>query len=162
MFNLDNVVYPGSLLKKVVSFDPTAWGKITAHADRLFAEQQKARSIEIIPNKALVPNPFTLLKNFMARSYNAAIEGQTEPYLQPSSAFHGYSPMYAASEASEQAKENPQIMTHNMVRGLLVYVERNRDRLMEGAGITRQDIHELRNLAGWENKTFGPALVKGI
>ncbi|HEU4838640.1 MAG TPA: hypothetical protein VFS88_04425 [Micavibrio sp.] len=148
MFDLDNVMYPGSILNKVVAFDPAAWDEITAHADRLFKEQRKLRYLET--DKVCLPNLFSRLKNLAVRSYNEAVKCQKEAYLRPV--------VSAYASVSGRCGGGLQFMTPNMEAGLLTYVEQNKERLIEGAGITLQDILDLRLFVSptWKPDAFAP------
>jgi hypothetical protein len=151
MFNLDNVIYPGRILNKVVAFDPAALNEITAHADRLFEEQKKLLYLEA---DNVCPNFFTRLKNFAVRSYNEAVKRQKEPYLRPAV------PIYAS--VSGPCGGGRQIMTPNMAAGLLAYVEQNRKRLIEEVVLDDHDILSLRIFINPTRKADASAPSKNL
>ena len=149
----ENVAYPGNLLSKVVAHDPKACEKIFRHAGHMFEQQKKY--IEIVKDDAFVPNPFTLLRNIFARSHNAFVSQQKEPLLHHAEIPYGY-------HADDYNGSGLRIMSPNLQKALLAYIEQNRESLTESKVITREDIHKLRDHAGWENRPAAPGLERHV
>ena len=142
----ENIVYPGSILIKIIKNDPKAWDKIVQRADGLFEQEKKSQYREIIEDKASVPNPITMVRNFLVRSYNRALEKQQDVYFQPS--MLGYETL---GSFSPESYRGPMMMSRNLAKALLLHIESERHKIVDGALITREDLHYLRSYVGWDN-----------
>lgn len=140
--------YPEKILRKVTAFDSKAMDKLMSHADALFEEQKKTRYIPLKPDNAIIPNPFMLVRNLFVRSFNAAVEHDCDPHFMPASISSGYDD----HSIDDAFNPKPLILSPNLLTALVSYIERDKEKVMTGTGITRQDLHLLRDYAGWGNR----------
>ncbi len=152
------LLYPGIVLQKVIAQDHTAWERITARADAMHEEQKKGKYLPIKKDDTWIPNPVTVISNVFARASNAMLENSRAPYFFHSMISHGH---YAGLHGLPVMDYAPRMMSPNISRALIAEIEQGGDKILKAAGITAQEMKDLRSYAGRDRQHLGPAPANG-
>lgn len=142
--------YPGCVVGKLEAIDPDILTRLRRDADRLLEKYKETLYFRMKEEEGnpFVPNPFILLENAFRAAANLGINAFYKPAhinypdLNPIPNPYGREMMIVAFPVYTKIRVMPRL-----AEAAIAYIDRDRDAIMEAAGITFTELRDLRAYA---------------
>lgn len=148
MFDEENAVYPVHVIGKLVKIDPGVVDKLLLHADALVERKRQASYYEFEREEGnpIVPNPWVLLKNSYRAAANFVIAAHRPTHVLMPTYHEG---AWGRDGMSCLLPVRTQItISRELAEAAVFYIERNQEEIVRKAGITAQELIDLRRFSG--------------
>ena len=160
MFDEENTVYPVHVIGKLLNIDPRVLDKLLSHADAVVERYKKAayQDMEEEEGNPIVPSPFILLKNAFRAVSNFMVSSYRPTHILYPNYQRVPEPWGHAGIASGFPIRTKISISAELAEAAVFYIERNEEEIMRKAGITAQELNDLRRLSGSAHAQTPPPL----
>lgn len=160
MFDEENTVYPAHVIGKLLQIDPRALDKLLSHAEAVVERYKKAALLDMIEEEGnpLVPNPFVLIRNTFRAVSNLMVSNYRPTHILYPNYQRVPEPWGHPGVASGFPIRTKITISTELAGAAVFYIERNQEEVMRRAGITAQELNDLRRFSGAVDAPLPPPL----